>query len=56
MKHTKHEQTITFRMDKQGPNVQQRKLIKHLVENHNAKGFSENVCMCITESLCGTAD
>ena len=51
-------QTITFRMDKQpGPNVQHRELCsiscdKPIME----KNIKNNVYMCITESLCCTAE
>ena len=51
-------QTITFRMDKQpGPNVQHRELCsiscdKPIME----KNIKNHVYMCITESLCCTAE
>ena len=46
-------------MDKQqGPTVQHRELqyIQHPVINQNGKEYEKNVYMCITESLCYTAE
>ena len=49
-------QTITFRMDRQGPTVEHRNYIQYPVINHNGKDFKKSVYMGITESFCYTAE
>ena len=44
-------QTITFRMDRQGPTVEHRNYIQYPVINHNGKDFKKSVYMGITESF-----
>jgi len=41
-------QTITFRMDKQGPAVQHREPFSLSCDKHNGKNTTKNGYMCIT--------
>ena len=51
-------QTIIYRIDKQqGPTVQHRELYSISLINHNGKEYEkEYMYICITESLCCTAE
>ena len=50
-------QTIIYRMDKHSdPTVCTANCIQYPVINHNGKNMKSNVYMCITESLCYTAE
>ena len=49
-------QTVPFRMDKQDPNIQHRKLYSISCDKHNGKQYKKQHIYFTTESLCCEAE